>query len=89
VLVSLLINDQAMSRVLVLSLSTNPLSHFHVEGNLTDIPMGRVEPNQSACVEVPIAFVAEGQFEFVAEVHVLGEEIRSGEGELKVIVREL
>jgi hypothetical protein len=51
--------------------------------------MGRVEPNQSTCVEVPIAFVAEGQFEFVAEVHVLGEEVRSGEGELKVIVREL
>ncbi|KAG8813731.1 hypothetical protein FRC17_001450 [Serendipita sp. 399] len=82
-------NATAESKVLVLSIAANPLEYFHVEGNLTDIPIGRVESKTSKEVGVPICFVAEGQFEFVAEVRVLGEPARSGEGELKVIVREL
>lgn len=75
--------------VLVLSLAAHPLDLFHVEGNLTDIPIGRVDSKCAKEVEVPICFVSEGQFEFVAEVRVLGAQIRSGEGELKVITREL
>lgn len=50
--------------------------------------MGRVESNASKEVEIPICFVAEGQFDFVCELRILGEQIRSGEGELKVVVRE-
>jgi hypothetical protein len=54
-----------------------------------DIPIGRVESKASKDVEISICFVAEGQFEFVAEVRAPGEQMRTGEGELKVIVREL
>jgi len=75
--------------VLVLSLAANPLEYFHVEGNLMDIPLGRVGSKASKDVEIPICFIAEGQFEFVAEVRASGEQIRTGEGEIKVIVREL
>lgn len=75
--------------MLVLSLAANPLEHFHIEGNLTDIPIGRVGSKASKDIDIPICFVSEGQFEFVAEVRVPGEQIRTGEGELKVIVREL
>ena len=75
--------------MLVLSLAANPLEYFHVEGNLMDIPLGRVGSKASKDVEIPICFIAEGQFEFVAEVRASGEQIRTGEGEIKVIVREL
>jgi trafficking protein particle complex subunit 9 len=83
-----LIKRPATSEVLVLSLAATPLEHFHVEENLSDIPLGRLEGQQSKTVEIPICFVAEGQFEFVAEVHILGQQSRAGEGELKVVVRE-
>jgi len=83
-----LIKNPVTSEVLVLSLAATPLEHFHVEGNLSDIPLGRLEGQESKTVEIPICFVAEGQFEFVAEVRVLGQQSRAGEGELKVIVRE-
>ncbi len=74
---------------MIVTLSATPLEHFHVEGNLTDISLGRVEGRHTKTIEIPICFVAEGQFEFVAEVRALGELPRAGEGELKVIVREL
>ncbi|KAG8836757.1 hypothetical protein FRC18_010798 [Serendipita sp. 400] len=82
-------NATAESKILVLSIAANPLEYFHVEGTLMDIPIGRVESKASKEVEIPVCFVAEGQFEFVAEVRILGDQARSGEGELKVIVREL
>lgn len=77
----------ATSQILVLSISATPLEHFHVEGSLSEVPVGRVESNASKQVEIPICFVADGQFEFVCELRILGEQIRSGEGELKVIVQ--
>jgi hypothetical protein len=82
-----LIELSGTSEVLVLSLAATPLEHFHVEGSLSDIPLGRIEGLQSKTVEIPICFIAEGQFEFVAEVRILGQQSRAGEGELKVIVR--
>ena len=75
--------------MLVLSLAAHPVDLFHVEGNLTDIPIGRVGSKCTKEVDIPICFVSEGQFEFIAEVRVLGAQIRAGEGELKVIAREL
>ena len=54
---------------------------------MTDIPVGRTESKESKEVEIPLCFVTKGQFEFVGEVRVLGDSARSGEGELKVIVR--
>lgn len=78
----------ASSLVLVLSIAASPLEYFHWEGSLTDIPVGRTESRESKEVEVPFCFVTEGQFDFVGEVRVLGDTVRSGEGELKVIVRD-
>ena len=78
----------AFSLALVLSIAASPLEHFHWEGSLTDIPIGRTESRVSKEVEVPLCFVSKGQFEFVGEVRVLGDSVRSGEGELKVIVQE-
>jgi len=77
----------ASSLPLVLSIAASPLEHFHWEGSLTDIPVGRTEPGESKEVDIPLCFVAKGQFEFVGEVRVLGDSARSGEGELKVLVR--
>jgi len=87
-LVFLLIAGSAASEVLILSVAAAPLEHFHVEGDLSDIPLGRVGGQQLKTVEIPICFIAEGQFEFVAEVRILGQQSRAGEGELKVIAQE-
>lgn len=54
---------------------------------MTDIPVGRTEPRESKEVDIPLCFVTKGQFEFVGEVRVLGDFARSGESELKVLVR--
>jgi len=80
-------NMTTSSLALVLSIAASPLEHFHWEGSLTDIPVGRTGSRESKEVEVPLCFVGEGQFEFVGEVRVLGDSVRSGEGELKVIVQ--
>ena len=78
----------ASSLALVLSIAASPLEHFLWEGSLTDIPVGRTKSRESKEVEVPLCFVSKGQFEFVGEVRVLGDSVRSGEGELKVVVQE-
>jgi len=83
-----LIGWVASSLALVLGIAASPLEHFHWEGSLTDIPVGRTETRESKEVEVPLCFVSEGPFEFVGEVRVLGDPVRSGEGELKVLVQE-
>ncbi|KAI0375001.1 hypothetical protein BV20DRAFT_1041173 [Pilatotrama ljubarskyi] len=58
--------------VLTLNLALEPSDHVVYQGELLDIPVGRLAKGESHEVETPVAFVACGRFDFAAEVHALG-----------------
>ncbi|KAF8654133.1 hypothetical protein AX16_003664 [Volvariella volvacea WC 439] len=78
--------------VLTLDLTIEPVEHVVHEGVLNGLPVGRLEPGSRVVREVPVCFLARGQFEVIAEVNPLGisrgGSVRSGFGHLTALVRE-
>lgn len=66
-----------------------PSEHCLSEGNLGEVVVGRIPSQETKTVTIPICFIAEGNFEFVAEARVLGEQTTVGEGELRVLTRNI
>ena len=73
----------------MLHLLATPRDHLHYEGYLNGIPVGKLQPQEEGKVEIPLCFMAEGRFEFGAEVRALGDDTRAGEAELRVIVTDM
>ena len=68
----------ASDLVLTLNLELEPAQHTVYEGELVDIPVGRLAKGESYDVETPLAFLACGRFDFSAEVFALGRSRDAG-----------
>ncbi|KAI0670282.1 TRAPP II complex [Trametes maxima] len=64
--------------ILTLNLGLEPSDHVVYQGELVDIPVGRLGKGDSYEVETPVAFVACGRFDFTAEVRTVGRSRESG-----------
>lgn len=74
---------------LIVDISAEPTECVLIEGSTSDIPVGRLESGEAHEVELPICFIAYGQFELSAEVRVLDNRQRRtivGSSQLKVVV---
>ncbi|KAH9946027.1 TRAPP II complex [Epithele typhae] len=60
--------------VLMLNLELDPEAHVVTQGELVDIPIGRLARGESYEVETPLAFIACGRFDFGAEVSAIGRQ---------------
>ncbi|KAI0362223.1 hypothetical protein OH77DRAFT_1416447 [Trametes cingulata] len=77
--------------VLTLNLTLEPSDHVVYQGELLDIPIGRLAKGESHEVETPVAFVACGRFDFSAEVRALGrprEASLVGHGKMRIAVSD-
>ncbi|KAH9856984.1 TRAPP II complex [Lenzites betulinus] len=77
--------------VLTLNLTMEPSDHVVYQGELRDIPIGRLGKGESYEVETPVAFVACGRFDFAAEVRSLGDAREStlvGYGKMLIAVND-
>ena len=63
---------QASELLLTLNLTLEPSDHVVYQGELLDIPVGRLGRGESYEVETPVAFVACGRYSSSAEVRTLG-----------------
>ena len=70
---SWLTSHEASELVLTLNLDLTPEAHVVTQGELLDIPIGRLVKGESQEVETPLAFIACGRFNFTAEVWALGQ----------------
>ena len=59
--------------VLTLNLELEPAEHVIFQGELVDIPVGRLAKGETYDVETPVTFIACGRFDFSAEVYALGK----------------
>ncbi|TBU35870.1 TRAPP II complex [Dichomitus squalens] len=59
--------------VLTLTLELEPAEHVIFQGELVDIPVGRLAKGETYDVETPVTFIACGRFDFSAEVYALGK----------------
>lgn len=57
--------------MLTLNITLEPFEHVVYQGELQDIPIGRLGKGEYYEVETPVAFVACGRFDFSAEVRAL------------------
>ncbi|KAI0636866.1 TRAPP II complex [Trametes polyzona] len=77
--------------ILTLNLTLEPSDHVVYQGELLDIPVGRLAKGDSYEVETPVAFVACGRFDFSAEVRALGRPKDSslvGYGKMRIAVSD-
>lgn len=77
--------------MLVLTVNTDPPEHIIYDGVLSDIPIGRLESNESRSVDIVICFLAEGQFDVSSQLRIVGvahEDSAAGIGQVRAIVRE-
>lgn len=79
----------AFDLVLTLNLGLEPADHVIFQGELVDIPVGRLATGESYDIETPITFITCGRFDFSAEVYILaqsGESRRVGHGKMRIDV---
>lgn len=62
----------ALSLPFHLTLELEPNDCLVYEGTITDIPIGRLEHGASGDIAIPICFLTDGQFEFMAQVRPVG-----------------
>ncbi|KAJ2970150.1 hypothetical protein NUW54_g12794 [Trametes sanguinea] len=77
--------------ILTLNLTLEPSDHVVYQGELLDIPVGRLAKGESHEVETPVAFVACGRFDFAAEVRAVARPRESslvGHGKMRIAVSE-
>ncbi|KAI8998543.1 TRAPP II complex [Trametes punicea] len=74
--------------ILTLTLNLEPSDHVVYQGELLDIPVGRLATGDSYEVETPVAFVACGRFYFAAEVRAVAQPRDSvvGHGKMRIAV---
>ena len=75
--------------MLTLNIELDPEAHVVTQGELLDIPIGRLAKGESHEVETPLAFIASGRFTFSAEVWALGRSPESslvGHGKMRIDV---
>ncbi len=80
----------ASDLVLTLTLDLEPADHVIFQGELIDIPVGRLAKGESYDIETPITFIACGRFDFSAEVYTLapnGESKQVGHGKMRIDVQ--
>ena len=65
-------SSPASELVLSLNLDLSPEPHVIHQGELADVPVGRLAKGESFEVETPVTFIACGRFDFSAEVYALG-----------------
>ncbi|KAH9901034.1 TRAPP II complex [Cubamyces lactineus] len=73
--------------LLTLNLTLEPSDHVVYQGELLDIPIGRLARGEAHEVETPVAFVACGHFDFAAEVRAVGRPRDSslvGHGKMRI-----
>ena len=71
-----------------------PSDYVLHEGVLNNVPVGVVSADASSTVEVPLVFLAEGDFKIIAQIRPLGTEQRSdklhgGRCETTVLVKDV
>jgi len=74
---------------LTFDVNVDPIEYVLYEGALTGIPLGRLDPGESALVEVVLCFVTCGQFDIGGCVRMMGSlrnDGRVGASTLKVVV---
>ncbi|KAI0780823.1 TRAPP II complex [Trametes elegans] len=77
--------------ILTVNLTLEPSDHVVYQGELVDIPIGRIAKGESYEVETPVAFVSCGRFDFSAEVCALGRPRDSslvGYGKMRIAVTD-
>ncbi|OSC99049.1 hypothetical protein PYCCODRAFT_1454002 [Trametes coccinea BRFM310] len=77
--------------ILTLNLTLEPSDHVVYQGELLDIPVGRLAQGESHEVETPVAFVACGRFDFSAEVRAVARPRESslvGHGKMRIAVSD-
>ena len=80
----------ASSIVLSLTISVDPADHVALHGALKDIPLGRLQSDETKEYHAILIFVSQGQYTIQAEVRsiVIGEEANvCGTGDLRVTIR--
>lgn len=74
-----------------MSLTVTPSEHVLYDGVLSELPVGRLESGEERQIEFGVCFVGEGGFDIHAEARLvdanLDDEVKVGEGELRVFVR--
>lgn len=81
----------ASSLILTTNLFCEPLKHVIFQGVLLDIPIGRLDSQESRDIEIPVCFVSCGRFDIRAEVQVFDAsqgDRAAGAGRLVVIIRD-
>ena len=80
----------ASDLVVTLNLDLEPADHVIFQGELVDIPVGRLAKGELYDIETPITFIACGRFDFSAEVYTLtrsGESKQVGHGKMRIDVQ--
>ncbi|ESK96998.1 hypercellular protein [Moniliophthora roreri MCA 2997] len=73
-------NMARSSLVCTLDLQIEPTEHFIHDGALSDIPVGRLDKNESREVDTAICFLSQGRFEVRGIVRVVGDPHVQGKG---------
>lgn len=73
------------SLVFTVDVSIDPREHFIHDGVLRDIPVGRLEAQESREVELAVCFLCHGRFEVFASARVLDSGTLSGSGSARLI----
>lgn len=79
---------QVSDLTLALSITIEPSDFVVFDGVLRNIPFGRISAGKSLDFQIPIMFVAQGQFKFSSQIYAIevGKEARrEGAGSLTVI----
>ncbi|CAK5277407.1 unnamed protein product [Mycena citricolor] len=80
-------NNSLTSQIFTVDLDLQPLQHVIYEGLTRDLPIGRLEPDESHEVETGLCFLAYGRFELSAEARIVGSRECKGTGRLVAVVR--
>ncbi|KAI0322235.1 TRAPP II complex [Amylostereum chailletii] len=84
-------NMSQRSLVLTVDVSAEPSDHVIHEGILSEVPVGRIDAGGSRNVEIPLCFVACGEFQLAIDVRLMGarpDDGKVGSGLLKVVVED-
>ncbi|KAJ3559110.1 hypothetical protein NM688_g536 [Phlebia brevispora] len=85
-----LTNLSPSQHTLTVNFTMDPAQYILYEGVLMDVPVGRVDIDQSQEIELPVTFVSCGRFEIFGDVYVNGPEDkrRIARGQLRASVEE-
>lgn len=76
--------------VMTLDLIFDPAEQILLEGVISDMAIGKLKPEETKTVEVPLCFLCTGRFEIGAEIRIIGalKDSRAGASRICISVRE-